>query len=85
MGFKNETEIIKFRGKNKKQETKELTEQYPFLEYVSTYDIMFDPTAPSFYKSKYVIRKRVEHMEDIQARYKTFIPDLSIKKAEIDK
>lgn len=78
MGFKNETETIKYKGKWNKPMKKTTTEQYPFLEFVSTYDIMFDPTAPSFYKSKYVIRKRVEHLEDIKARYKTFIKDFDV-------
>ncbi len=84
MGFKNETETIKYKGKWNKPMKKVTTEQYPFLEFVSTYDIMFDPTAPSFYKSKYVIRKRVEHLDDIKARYKTFIKDFEVATKSAD-
>lgn len=73
MGFKNTSEIIKFKDQNNQPKTKTITEQFPFLEYVSTFDVMFDPTAPSFYKSKYVIRRRVSHIEDIKERYSSFI------------
>lgn len=81
MGFKDEKETIKYKDKNGKPKTKVTKEQYPFLEFCSTFDIMFDPTSPNFYKSRYVIRKRIEHIDDITARYKTFIPDLSIATA----
>lgn len=67
------SETIRYKDKDGKPAEKVLTEQYPFLEYVSTFDIMFDPTVPNFYKSKYVVRRRVEHIDDIKARYSTFI------------
>lgn len=73
MWFKNVSETIRYKDKDGKPAEKVLTEQYPFLEYVSTFDIMFDPTVPNFYKSKYVVRRRVEHIDDIKARYSTFI------------
>jgi hypothetical protein len=78
MGFKNVTERIKYKDKDGKPQVKEITEQYPFLEYVSTFDVMFDPTVTNFYKSKYVIRRRIEHIDEIKARYSTFIKDFAI-------
>lgn len=71
-------ERIRYKDKDNKPMGKELTEQYPFLEYISTFDVMFDPTVTNFYKSKYVVRRRVEHIEDIKARYSTFIKDFSV-------
>lgn len=78
MWFKNVKERIRYKDKDNKPMEKELTEQYPFLEYISTFDVMFDPTVTNFYKSKYVVRRRVEHIEDIKARYSTFIKDFSV-------
>lgn len=85
MWFKNVTERIKYKDKEGKPKVKEITEQYPFLEYVSTFDIMYDPTVSDFYKSRYVVRRRIEHIEDIKARYKTFISDFSVATSLADK
>lgn len=82
MGFKNEKETIRYKTPSGKPTSKTTTEQYPYLEYVSLFDIMFDPTAPSFYKSRYVIRKRVEHIDDIKAKYGQFIKDIDWAKAK---
>lgn len=77
MGFKNEIERVKYKDRNGKPITKELTEQYPFFQYVSVFDIMFDPTVDNFYNSKYVIRRRAsDHIDDITARYSAFIPNI---------
>ena len=37
---------------------------------------MFDPAAPSFYESRYVVRRRIEHMEESVSRYKSVIPNI---------
>lgn len=77
MGFKNVKEKIRYKDKDNKPQVKELSEQYPFLEYVSTFDVMFDPTVTNFYKSKYVVRRRIEHIDEVKARYSTFIKDFA--------
>ena len=81
IGFMDHTSEISYtRGKTKINQ--EIQEQYPYIKYVSVFDIFIDPTSSGLEDSLYVIQRKVMHRKDIVKMYGNFIDDLE-KKCEI--
>lgn len=48
-------------------------EKYPKIRYVSCFDIFYDPTAQDVESSRYVIERKIMHLDDILQEYSPFI------------
>lgn len=60
------------------------SEKYPKIRYVSCFDIFYDPTAQDIESSRYVIERKIMHLDDILQEYAPFIWNKSdaIKEAQ---
>jgi len=60
-------------------------EKYPKIRYVSCFDIFYDPTAQNIQASKYVIERKIMHIDDIVREYRPYIGDKESKIREAQK
>jgi len=65
---KTKVEYINPKTWKKQFYTKNL--EYPDYKYVSPFDIMVDPAAPSFEESRYIVNRRLLTAQQIQKEYK---------------
>jgi len=59
-------------------------EKYPKIRYVSCFDIFYDPTAQDVESSRYIIERKIMHIDDILQEYSPFIGEkaAAIKEAQ---
>ena len=84
ISFHNGNETIKFMKWGKQIEYNIEGEKYPKIKYVSCFDIFYDPTAESIQESRYVIERKIMHIDEIVRDYKPFIGNkaAAIKEAQ---
>lgn len=83
VGFVNRKKEVRYR-KNFKTETEVIKEQYPYIKYISVFNIFHDPGVESFSESPWVIERKIISKESVRKYYGSLIKDLEskIKKAE---
>lgn len=78
IGFVDETTEIEYTKKLKKIK-KTQKEQHPYIQYVSAFDIMHDPTVEYMEDSKYVMYRKIMHKKDIIKMYRPFVQNIEWK------
>lgn len=58
---------------------KSITEQYPYIKYVSAFNVFHDPTVEYMEDSRYILERKIMHDKDIIEQYSVFIPDIKDK------
>lgn len=66
---------IKYK-KGTETKTKTIAEQYPYIKYVSAFNIFHDPTVEYMEDSRYVLERKIMHQKDMYEQYTVFVPDL---------
>jgi len=78
-GFRDHTTKVEFKkGLTEKKEYSH-REQFPFIKYVSCFNIFHDPSAKSLEDSRYVIERNIMHTDDIVKTFEPFVSDLRTK------
>jgi len=65
--------------KDFKQKSFKDKEEFPFIKYVSQFDMFFDPSARSFDESPYHIERKIMFQSDIMDQYGYWVKDLKDK------
>ena len=68
VGFVNREKKIKYR-KDFKTETSTIKEQFPYIKYVSIFNIFHDPAVEHFSESPWVIERKIVSKENIRKYY----------------
>lgn len=78
-GFYDHTTKIEYeKGLTEKHEY-DNKEQYPYIKYVSCFNIFTDPSAKSLKESRYVIERTIMHREDLVKQFGPFVADIKTK------
>ncbi len=75
IGFVDTTTEIEYK-KGTTKVKKELKEQYPYIKYVSSFNLFHDPTVEYMEDSRYIIERKIMHEKDMLEQYNVFVPNL---------
>ena len=73
--FIDNTTTIQYNKWTKKV-SKEIKEQYPYIKYVSAFNVFHDPTVEYMEDSRYIIERKIMHQKDIIEQYRVFVPEI---------
>jgi len=73
--FINNIEKISYNKWTTKVE-KERKEQYPYIKYVSAFNIFHDPTVEYVEDSRYIIERKIMYKTDLYKQYNVFVPNI---------
>mgnify|MGYP003402881101 CR=1 FL=1 len=75
ISFHNGNEEVEYKKGGETRKYLVEGEKYPKIRYTSCFDIFYDPTAQDVESSRYVIERRIMHINDILQEYAPFIGD----------
>jgi hypothetical protein len=79
--FVNRKSVINYRKWGEKK-TKDIIEQYPFLDYVSIFDLYRDFSVNEASESRLAVRRKIMHIKDIEKKYSSFDENIGKKAIE---
>ena len=76
IGMHNVEDKVTFR-KNGETKTIDRSEKYPYIDYVSCFDVFHDPTVDYMEDSLYIVYRKIMHKKDIVKRYSNYRSDIA--------